>query len=238
MQHHRAERRLGGGGTGRLLADVAHVLGQEIFAVAHRLDEHEHEIEEKREGADEHELGRRILGTEFRQRIVRHHQRQHRERRKHAQRRGGALDPEPLFAVARAADQQTQADDAVEHDRDRGEHRVAGERVLGRAARQHGGDDQRGLDHRNGERQQHRAERLADLQRDHFGMMDRGEHRAEQQHGGKAGDPQGFGMEKAGVLEPEQDERGERRRVGSRDRAEGSGGGGHAGVSSARAFAP
>ena len=58
------------------------------------------------------------------------------------------------------------------------------------AAGEHHRDDQRDLDHGDREREDQRAERLADPVRDHFGVMDGGEHRGDQQdrfrcdHGG------------------------------------------------------
>ena len=212
-QHDGAERRLATRRRGRLVADVAHLLGHKIVAVPHRLDEHEHEIEEQRQPADEDELGRRILRPELGQGEIRHDERQHRERSEHAERGRGALDPETLLAIARASDQQAEADHAVQHDRHRREHRVAGERVFAPAARrEHGGHDQRGLDHRDGEGEQHRAERLADLQRDHLGVMDRREHRAEQQEAGERRHPGRLGGEDVLMLEREQSQRRQRRR--------------------------
>src|SRR5271165_2652807 len=144
------------------LTAVAGALGKEIITVAERLNEDEHAVQDHRQGSDEHELGRRILGPELRQREIRQDESQNRERRQDAQRRGCASDAKRLFVVARAADQQAEADDAVQHDRDGGKHRVAGKRILGGAPRQHRGDDQRRLDHGDGEGQQHGAEGLAD----------------------------------------------------------------------------
>jgi hypothetical protein len=46
---------------------------------------------------------------------------------------------------------------------------------------QHQRHDQRDLDHRHGDRENERAERLADAVGDDLGMMDRGEHRARQE---------------------------------------------------------
>ncbi len=195
-----------------LVALVAPGLGKEIVAVADRLDEDEHAVKDHRQGADEHELGRRILRTELRQSEVRQDERQDREREEHAQGRGRAPDAERLFVVAHAADQQAKADHAVQHDRHGGKHRVAGKGILYRAARQHRRDDQRGFDHGDGERQQHRAERLADLERDHLCVMHGGEDRDEQEQSGEERDPDGLGMQEAGMFEAEHGERRNRRR--------------------------
>ena len=60
-----------------------------------------------------------------------------------------------------------------------------------RAASKHERNDQRDLDHRDGEREHERAERLADPMRDHLGVMHGGEHAATRpaamQPGGQGG---------------------------------------------------
>jgi len=63
------------------------------------------------------------------------------------------LEDNGLLAVARAARQQAEPDDAVEDDHHGREHRGAGERGGGRAAGEHERDDERYLDHGDRERQ-------------------------------------------------------------------------------------
>ena len=71
-------------------------------------------------------------------------------------------------------DQQAQAHDAIAADHYRGEHRVARERFLARAAGQHHGNDQRHFDYRDRYGQHQCAEGLADPVRHDFGVMNRG----------------------------------------------------------------
>ncbi len=73
--------------------------------------------------------------------------------------------------VTQRPDQQAQADQAVADDHDGGKDRVAGQRGLVRAARQHDRDDQRYLDDRDGEGQHEGAEGLADAVRHDFRMV-------------------------------------------------------------------
>ena len=104
-----------------------------------------------------------------------HHQHERRERGERRQRRARAFDPERLLAVAQRAEQHAGADDAVDDDHDRRVHRVARERRLVFAAREHHRHDQRRFDRRHGERQHQRAERLADAMRDDLGVVHGGD---------------------------------------------------------------
>ena len=59
---------------------------------------------------------------------ARQHQAEHRERQDDGEEGVRALQVVGLLVVAQSADQQRQADHAVQHDHHHGEHRVAGER--------------------------------------------------------------------------------------------------------------
>jgi hypothetical protein len=159
------------------------VLREEIIAVAHRLDEDERAVERERGESRKRELRRRPHRARHRDRVVGQHERQHRKRGQHGERRARAFELKRLHAVPQAAQQQTQADDAVAHDHDRGEHRVSRERRLRVASREHHGYDQRDLDHRDGDRERERTERLTDPMRDDFGVVDGGEDDAGQARG-------------------------------------------------------
>ena len=80
--------------------------------------------------------------------------------------------------MSQAARNETESDDAIADDHDRGEHRVARQRVGGLASREHRQcDDQRHLDHRHRDREHERPEWLANAMRDDLRVMDGGEHR-------------------------------------------------------------
>ena len=147
----------GAAGVGRLAS-----LGvDEELAVASGLDQQEHAVEREREHRERHGLegGQRAVAGGAGE--VRDDQRDGGERDDHRQEGGGALQVVALLVMAQAADQEPEADDAVQHDHQHREHRVAAERrrVLGR---EHHGGDQRDLDDDDGERQHQRAERLAE----------------------------------------------------------------------------
>lgn len=175
---------------------VGAAVDQEVIAMANRLHEHEHAVQHERGHARERELRRRQPWARRGAQIVRHHEREHRQRREHRERLRRAAPLEVLLAVPPAADEQAQPDDPVADDHHRGEHGVAREpRFLG-AGRQHHRDDQRDLDHGDGDREHERAERLADAVRDDFGVMHRGEHRA-RERGGDECDGEAFGRHDA-----------------------------------------
>jgi hypothetical protein len=92
-----------------------------------------------------------------------------------------------------------------------------------RRLRQQHRNDQRHLDDRHGERQYERSVRLADPQRDHFGMVDGGNHIADQRRGRHQREPSRTDL---ADREPRRDaERGQDRDM-KRNAADG--GGGHA----------
>ncbi len=157
----------------------------EIIAVPDGLGIEKHAVEHERDDADKAELCRRIDRPRRRQRIVGHDQRDGRQHEQHAEIEVRARDLEILLAVAQAADEDAEPDEAVTHDHHHRKHGVARQRRL-RLVAEHDGGDQRDLDDGDRERQQQRAVGLADSLGDHLGMMHRCEHGAEQdgqQHG-------------------------------------------------------
>jgi hypothetical protein len=71
---------------------------------------------------------------------------------------------------------QAETDDAVENNHHRCEDRVACDPFAALGAGQHDRDDEARFDHRHRDREKDRAERLAELERQHLGVMDRGGH--------------------------------------------------------------
>ena len=84
---------------------------------------------------------------------------------------------EGLLEMSACAQDQAETDHAVEYDHHRREHRVAGHPVAAVGAGEHDRHDEPDLDHRHGDREQDRAERFAELQRQNLGVMDGREHR-------------------------------------------------------------
>ena len=134
---------------------------KKIVAVANGLDENKRAIEHQGDHPGEHEL----RGAEHRAgsagRDIRQNEREGGERGQDSQRGARALDLKSLLVMAHAAGKQAQPDDAVAHDHDRGENGVARQPRLA-FDRNHDGDDQRHLDDRHRQRENERAERLAD----------------------------------------------------------------------------
>ena len=162
--------------------------GEEIVAVPHGLDENERAVEHERHQPGEDELRRAVARTEFEGHKVWKDQRQSGERGQHRERRTCALDLKSLFAMMRAAPQEAGADDAVAHDHDGGEHRVAGEPGFFGRRGDHHRDDQCRLNDRDRQSEDQRAERLADAVRHHFGVVHGRKHRGEQHDAGRRGD--------------------------------------------------
>jgi len=156
----------------------------------HGLDKDEHAV--KHQGHDAHE-GQLRTGEDRPRRghgEVGQHERQRSQRRQHGQGGTRALYLEALGVVPYSAGQQAHSDNAVAHQHYRREHRVPRQRRLLRAATQHHGYDQRHLDHRHGDGQHQRAERLSNPVRHQLGVIDGGEHGGDQHHG-RAGREQG-----------------------------------------------
>ena len=132
-------------GAGCVMIGIAVRFADEIIAVPDGLGIEEHAVQHDRHDADETELGCRIERPRRRQRVVRQHQRDGREHRQHRQIEIGAGDLKVLLAVAQAADQNADADQAVADDHHHREHRIARQRRH-RLGAEHDGRDQRHLD--------------------------------------------------------------------------------------------
>ncbi len=152
-----------------------------MLAVANGLHEHEQQVEGERGDRREDELAGRELrsrcaGRELRQDQTKGCQRDHRR-----QRRRRAFGVELGEMPPQRSDQQRQADDPVAGDHHRGEHGVACERLGVGIPRDHQRHDQADLDHGHGDGENERAERLADPLGDDLRMVDRGEHRGDEE---------------------------------------------------------
>ena len=144
-----------------------------------RLGIKEHAVEHERDQVHKAKLRRRINRPRRRQRVIGHDQRNGRQHEQHAEIKVGAGNLEILLAVAQAANEDAEADEAVAHDHHHRKHRVARQRRL-RLVAEHDGGDQRDLDDGDRKRQQQRAVGLADSLGNHLGMMHGCEHGAEQ----------------------------------------------------------
>ncbi|MBP6105544.1 MAG: hypothetical protein V9E93_14075 [Steroidobacteraceae bacterium] len=92
-------------------------------------------------------------------------------------------------SMAQGAEQHAEADHAAADDHDGGIDRIAGQRSLGRAARQHQRHDQCDFDGGDGQRQDQRPVRFADPVGHDLGVMHRRHHRGQQhQRAGKGQD--------------------------------------------------
>ena len=111
---------------------------------------------------------------------------------------------EGLLEMSARPKDQAEADDAVEHDHHRREHRVARDDIGARGAGEHDRHDQPDLDHRHRDREQDRAERLAELERQQFRVMDGGEHRHTEQDARKNEDICRVGGDDMGEFQPQE----------------------------------
>ena len=153
---------------------------EEVVAVPHGLDEDERAVEHQRDDSGEDKLRRAEHRTGRGRDDVRQNQREGGERGQHGQCGARSVDLKSLFVMARAAPEQAQADDAVAHDHDGGEDRVACQPCLFRRSCNHDRDDQRHLDNRDGDGQDKRAEWLAGAVCDHLGVVHGREHGGDQ----------------------------------------------------------
>ena len=150
-------------------------IGQEIVAMAHRLDVEEDAVEGEGDEAHEAELGGRVERPGHARRVARQDQGERGERHQHDEIGAGARQAEALLAVAQAAQDQAEPDHAVADDHDHREDGLA--RQAGPAlAGQHDRQDQRDLDHGHRDGQHEGAVGLAGAVRDDVGVVDRGEH--------------------------------------------------------------
>jgi hypothetical protein len=179
-----------------------------------RLDKDKHGPQHQGHEADALELQDRIGPADGGLGKVWQDQRQRRQRPEHSEERGGALQLEGLLEVSPRPQDQAEADDAVEHDHYRREHRIARNHIGARGAGEHDRHDERGLDHRHRDREQDRAERLAELERQHFRVMDGGEHRLAEQDARKNEDVCRIGGDDMGEFQPQEPARDKRDRPG------------------------
>ena len=146
------------------MADVR-AFSHEIITVAHRLDQHEGELRRRIGRA---RRGDGDIGQDHRQR---------RQRGQNRQRRAGTRQIEALFRITQPADEQAQANNAVDDDHHRGKYRVTRQcRRLGTPG-EHERNDQRDLDGGHRQCQHQCAEGLADTMRDDLGMVNCCQHR-------------------------------------------------------------
>ena len=89
--------------------------------------------------------------------------------------------------MTESADQETDADHAVQDDHQRRVDRVAGKRRVLTASHDHHRQDERGLDHRDGHGEDESPERLADPVGDHFCVVNGGDDGADERHGAEQG---------------------------------------------------
>ena len=154
--------------------------GQEEVAVLHGLGEDEGRVEHQRGHRGEDQLGAGVLQPGLGDGEAGQHQAHGGERDHGGQRRPAAGGVERHHAVPHRAQQQRDADDAVEGDHQGREHGVAGvcRGSLAAAEGQH--HDQPHLDHRHRDRQHQGPERLAHPVGHHLGVVDRGQHGPDQ----------------------------------------------------------
>jgi hypothetical protein len=110
-----------------------------------------------------------------------------------------------LLPMAASADQQTQADDAVEDQHHGGKHRVSRQRAGAGSAGQHQRDDQRHFDHGHRQRQNQRAEGFSHAVRHYFGMVHGRQHAGEQADGHEQRVPAAGAQQAAGQDQPARD---------------------------------
>ena len=103
-------------------------LADEVILVPDGLGVEEHAVEHDRYELTKPSWSRRIDRPRRRQRVVRHDQRDGRQHDQHAEIDVGAGDLKVLLAIAQAADEDAEADQAVADDHDDREHGIARQR--------------------------------------------------------------------------------------------------------------
>ena len=129
--------------------------------MANGLDGQKHAVKENREQRKEERLHLRQRRVGRGPREVRQNERDDRERHDQSEIRRRPLQIVILLVVPETAKQQRQADDPVQDDHQEGEHGIPPERRRGIRGKHHGGDE-RDLDRDDRERQDQRAQRLAE----------------------------------------------------------------------------
>src|SRR6202020_2039362 len=91
-----------------------------------------------------------------------------------------------LLEVLARPEDEAETDDAIENDHHGRKHRVPSDALAALGAGKHDRDNESGFDDRHRDRKKDRAKRLAKLERQHFGVMDGGEHRGAKKETGKS----------------------------------------------------
>ena len=165
-----------------MMVAVFIIVGQKVIAVAHGLHHDKRAVEHQRSNRHKNQLGIVIGGAGRAGGEIGQHQREHQNRHQHNQRGVGRFFAEKLLAVFPAANQQAQAQNAVENQHNRRKNGVAGNIGGILAAGHHQRNNQRHFDNGDGHRQNNRAERFAHFVCHHFGVIHRREHAAGQQY--------------------------------------------------------
>ena len=140
------------------------------------LHEHEHAPEDEGHEADPLQLQNGIRRAGRSHDEIGQDQRQGGQGSEHRERGGRALKLEGLLEVLAPAEDEAEADNAIENDHHRREHRVPCDALGALGPGKHDRDNEPSFDHRHRDGKKDRAERLAKLERQHLGMMDGGEH--------------------------------------------------------------
>ena len=161
---------------------------QEVVAVPHRLDEHEGAVEHQRHHAGEDELRRAERRPGRGHRVVRQDERERGQRGQDGERGARALGPgSPARGAARRPRAGTSPTMPLQTIMTAANTVSRASPALSGAAPEHHRDDQRHLDHRHGDGEHQRAERLADPVGHHLGVVDGREHGRDQDHRGDPG---------------------------------------------------
>jgi hypothetical protein len=142
------------------------------------LHEHKDAPQDQRHKADALELQNRIGRAGSSLGEIRQDERQRGQSPQHGEGGGRALKLERLLEVPARPKNEAEADDAVENDHHRREHRVPGDALAALGPGEHDRDNEPGFNHRHRDREKDRAKGLAKLERKHLGVMDGGEYRS------------------------------------------------------------
>ncbi len=149
------------------------------------LHEHENAPEDERHKADALQLQNGIGGARRSLGEIGQDQRQRRQSPEHGERGGRALKLESLLEVLARSKDEAEPNNAIENDHHGRKHGVPGDALAALGPGKHDRDNKPGFDHRHRDREKDRAKRLAKLEREHFGVMDGGEHRSAEEETGE-----------------------------------------------------
>ena len=144
---------------------------EEVVAMPHGLDEHERAVQHQRYKPGKNELRPAIERAKCACRVVWKNQSEAGERSQHRERCARALDLKSLLMIAGAAHEQTEADDAVAHDHDGSENRVACQPCGFGRRRNHDRNNQCRLDNCYGQGKYKRAVGLSDAVCNHLRVV-------------------------------------------------------------------